>query len=183
MVNINNLSDEKLVSKIRTKNKELFSFIIKRYQDKLLRYALHLSQDENKAADIVQESFIKAFTNLNSFDTKRKFSSWIYRIVHNESMNILRGGYKQFSLDEDFEIDSGINLEDEIIQKELKEHISSCLIKIPIIYREPLSLYFIEEKSYEEISDILKLPVSTVGTRINRAKILMKKICQKNQKK
>jgi RNA polymerase sigma-70 factor, ECF subfamily len=183
MIDINSLSDEKLVSRICTKNRELFSFIIKRYQDKLLRYANYLSQDENKSADIVQESFIKAFINLNSFDTKRKFSSWIYRIVHNESMNALRGNYKQFSLDENFEIDSGINLEDEIIEKELKEYVLLCLIKIPIIYREPLSLYFLEEKTYEEISDILRLPVNTVGTRINRAKILMKKICQKNPKK
>jgi RNA polymerase sigma-70 factor, ECF subfamily len=183
MVNNNNLSDEKLVLKIRTKNKELFSFIIKRYQDKLLRYATYLSQDENKAADIVQEAFIKAYINLNSFNIKKKFSSWIYRITHNEAMNSLRGSHKQFSLNEDFDIDSGINLEDEIIQKELKEHISWCFTKIPIIYREPLSLYFLEEKTYEEISDILKLPVNTVGTRINRAKILMKKICQKKQTK
>lgn len=183
MTPIHDLSDEKLVLKIRTQNKELFSFIIKRYQDKLLRYALYLCQDENQAADIVQESFIKSYINLNSFDTKRKFSSWIYRIVHNEAMNALRGTHKQFSLDEDFEIDSGVNLENEMLQKELKEHISLCFTKMPIIYREPLSLYFLEEKSYEEISDILKLPVSTVGTRINRAKILMKKICQKNQKK
>ena len=52
---------------------------------------------------------------------------------------------------------------------------------MPVIYREPLSLYFLEEKPYEEISDILRIPVGTVGTRINRAKVLMKKICQKTK--
>jgi RNA polymerase sigma-70 factor (ECF subfamily) len=53
---------------------------------------------------------------------------------------------------------------------------------MPLIYREPLSLFFIEEKSYEEISDILRIPTGTVGTRINRAKLILKKICQKNLK-
>ncbi|MDD5681358.1 MAG: sigma factor-like helix-turn-helix DNA-binding protein, partial [Candidatus Omnitrophica bacterium] len=57
-----------------------------------------------------------------------------------------------------------------------------CLNKMSIIYKEPLSLYYLEEKSYEEISDILRIPIGTVGTRINRAKGLMKKICQKHIK-
>ena len=50
---------------------------------------------------------------------------------------------------------------------------------MPVIYKEPLSLFYLEEKSYEEISDILRIPMGTVGTRVNRGKILMKKLCQK----
>jgi len=51
---------------------------------------------------------------------------------------------------------------------------------MPIIYKEPLSLFYLEEKSYEEISDILRIPIGTVGTRVNRAKVIMKKLCQKH---
>jgi len=179
MKDIQKLSDEKIIRLIREKDKELYVHIIKRYQDKLMRYANYLVKDENNAADIVQESFIKTFINLNGFDTNKKFSSWIYRIVHNEAMNLVNKHTKEISLFKNATYDSGINIEDGFIKKELENRTHNCLYKMPVIYREPLSLYFLEEKSYEEISDILRIPIGTVGTRINRAKVLMKKICQK----
>jgi RNA polymerase sigma-70 factor, ECF subfamily len=183
MIKINKLSDEKVVKFVREKDKESYREIIKRYQNKLMRYALYLTQDEHKAADVVQETFIKAYKNLNNFNEKRKFSSWIYRIAHNEAMNFFKKKqFKKIILNEDLDFDSGIDLQDNLIKKELQENIHHCLKKISLLYREPLTLYFLEEKSYEEISDILRIPIGTVGTRINRAKILMKKICQKLKK-
>ncbi len=173
------LSDEKIVELTRKKDKELYVHIIKRYQDKLMRYANYLLGDEHKAADVVQESFIKTYINLNGFDTKKKFGSYIYRIVHNEAINLIHTQKKEISLFEGTDFDSKIDIEDEFIKKELKNNTHNCLNKMTVIYREPLSLYFLEEKSYEEISDILRIPIGTVGTRINRAKVIMKKICQK----
>ena len=178
MSNILKLSDELLIKHVREKNKEAFAEIIKRYQDKLLRYASYLVNDEDKAADIVQEAFIKSYINLNGYDIKRKFSSWIYRITHNEAMNYLNKHKKEFPLLENNGEDSGIDLEDDLVKKELQAHAHYCLKQIDIIYKEPLSLYFIEGKSYDEIAEILRIPIGTVGTRINRAKALMKKICK-----
>lgn len=179
MKDISKLTDEEIVELVCKKDKELYAVVIKRYQGKLLRYAGNLVGDDNNAADIVQESFIKAYINLNGFDVKKKFSSWIYRIVHNEAINLINKQKKQVSLYEDKGFDSGINIEDDFVKKELRTLTHDCLNQIPVIYKEPLSLYYIEEKSYEEISDILRIPVGTVGTRINRAKVLMQKICQK----
>jgi len=176
------LSDEEIVKLVSKKDQELFSHIIKRYQDKLMRYAVYLTGDEDKSADIVQETFIKTYINLNSFDPQKKFSSWIYRIAHNQAMSSFPRHQKQVTLPDDFEFDSGVNLEDDLIKQEFQAHTAKCLKKMPLIYREPLSLFFIEEKSYEEISDILRIPTGTVGTRINRAKLILKKICQKNLK-
>lgn len=147
-----------------------------------MRYASHLTGEENNAEDIVQEALIKAYTNLNGFDTKKKFSSWIYRIVHNEAMNLFNKHKRQVPLYEEVDFDSGINIEDDYIKKELTDHAGNCLNQMVPIYREPLALFYLEEKSYEEISDILRIPVGTVGTRINRAKIIMNKICQKLKK-
>lgn len=182
MKDISKLSDEKVVEIVRTKNKEVYAEIIKRYQTKLIRYATYITNDGSMGADAVQESFTKAYVNLNGFNIKKKFSSWIYRIVHNETMNIINKQKRQQPIDEMTDIDSEINLEDEFIKNELIHHAHKCLNKISIIYKEPLSLYYLEEKSYEEISDILRIPIGTVGTRINRAKGLMKKICQKHIK-
>lgn len=180
MRDISTLTDEEIVEIVRTKDKETYAEIIKRYQAKLLRYAGYIMGDEHKGADVVQEGFIKAYVNLNGFDTKRKFSSWIYRIVHNGAMNMFGKHKRQVPMDVNLEFDSGINVEDEFIKHELVSRAHHCLEQMSIIYKEPLSLFYLEEKSYEEISDILRIPIGTVATRINRAKGIMKTICQKN---
>ncbi|OGG11735.1 hypothetical protein A2Z00_01385 [Candidatus Gottesmanbacteria bacterium RBG_13_45_10] len=182
MSDISKLSDENVVEIVRTKDKEIYAEIIRRYQTKLMRYAGYIMGDEQKGADALQEAFIKAYSNLNGFDTKKKFGSWIYRIVHNEAMNMLGKNKKQVPMNDALEFDSGINVEDEFIKNELVNHAHHCLEQMSIIYREPLSLMYLEEKSYEEISDILRIPVGTVGTRINRARGIMKKLCQKQKK-
>jgi len=179
MKDLKKLTDEQIVKIVRTKDKEVYLEIVLRYQEKLLRYALYLVQDKAKAADAVQESFIKAFINLNSFNTKMKFSSWIYRIVHNQVMNVVSKYKKELPLFENVDLDSGKNPEIDLTKKEIRERVNKCIGQIPIKYSEPLSLFYLEEKSYGEISDILRLPIGTVGTRINRAKVFMKKICQK----
>ena len=90
MQDISRLKDQEIVDLIRTKDKELYSELVKRYEDKLMRYALSIVGNEQKAADVVQQSFIKAYVNLQSFNLKKKFSSWIYRIVHNEAINEIK---------------------------------------------------------------------------------------------
>lgn len=177
MKDIKELTDEQIVEIIRTKDKELYRELIIRYQEKLIRYATYLVQDKVKAEDAVQESFIKGFINLNGFDIKMKFSSWIYRIVHNQVINSINKNKKELPLFENVDFDSGQNLEIDLTIKETQERVHKCIAEIPILYSEPLSLFYLEEKSYEEISDILRLPINTVGTRINRAKFIMKKIC------
>jgi len=180
MSDYENLSDEEIVNKVRSKDQELYSIIVERYQNKLLRYAGNLIKDEEKAADVVQSSFIKAFINLNGFDTKKKFSSWIYRIVHNEAINIAKKYQKELPILNDFDFQSDEKIEDNFEQKETVAKVKKCLGAIPLLYSEPLALFYIDEKSYEDISDILRIPMGTVATRMSQAKILMKKICQKN---
>lgn len=182
MENTSIMSDNDLVEVVCSGNKELFAEIIKRYQNKLLRYAAYIVGDEDNGADIVQESFIKTYVNLNSFDKNKKFSSWIYRITHNEAINFLNKNKRQRPMNPEIEYDSGVNLEETYIKNEIISHAHNCLGEMPLLYKVPLSLYYLEEKTYEEISDILRIPVATVGTRISRAKVIMKKICQRNTK-
>jgi len=178
MEDLKTFTDEQVVVYVRTKDQESYLEIVLRYEDKLLRYARSLIGDEMQAADAVQNAFVKAFINLNSFDEKRKFSTWIYRIVHNEVMNAVIKYKKELPFLDDMDFESGENLEEIFIDKETKEKVQNCFTQLPLLYAEPLSLFFLEEKSYEEISDILRLPIGTVGTRIRRAKILMRRVCQ-----
>lgn len=166
---------------VRSEDQELYGILMKRYEARLLRYINNLVKDEHRSKDILQETFIKAFVNLNGFDPQKKFSSWIYRIAHNETLNCLKKNRKESPLPEDDDFQSDEDLERELSQKENRALVAECLAELPLIYSEPLSLYYIEEKSYEEISDILRLPAGTVATRISRAKAAMKKICQKKR--
>lgn len=174
------LSDEALVVVVRSGESEAYAELIARYQGKLLRYATYLVHDEEQSADIVQESFIKAYINLHSFNAKLKFSSWIYRIVHNEAMSVIQKGRRFFAMGEQIDFDSGVDIEAEFDREAIRRLATGCVLELPLLYKEPIALFYLDEKSYEEISDILRIPIGTVGTRINRGKSLLKKICQKN---
>ena len=187
MVNTRNLSDEELIELVKTKDQELYEKIVKRYQGKLLRYAETIVRSPDQAADVVQQAFIKAFINLHGFNSKKKFSSWIYRIVHNEAINLIKKHRKEYSLEgnewpEDIFIDKNeVTAQEKIEKTEIKETLNRALDQLSIKYRSALILFYIEDKSYEEISDILKIPTSTVGTRINRGKKLLAHIYQQQE--
>jgi len=184
MQNYKNLTDEELVEIIKLKNPQMYGNIVERYQNKLLRYAEYLVQDTILAEDIVQETFIKAFVNLNNFNTKRKFSSWIYRITHNETINKIKKT-NQISSVGIIEIADSFkseeNIERDYEKEEIKNKIRNNIKQLPLKYSEPLVLFYLEQKTYEETSDILRIPTGTVGTRINRGKNYLKKIIERNQ--
>jgi RNA polymerase sigma-70 factor (ECF subfamily) len=181
---IGKLSDEKLVVLVREKDQELYRILVRRYQEKLLRYAQWLIGDQDRAADVVQQAFIKAFVNLRSFDTKKKFSSWVYRIVHNEAINLVKKEKKKISLEKNDWVnqlvDDRLSVEENLSRKEVQKMVNQGLKSLPVAYREPLALFYLDEKSYEEISDILRMPIGTVGTRINRGRKMLRLILEAN---
>jgi len=145
------------------------------------RYATRFLFNLEDAEDLVQEVFIKAFTNIQSFDSKRKFSSWLYRIAHNTFINAIKkkGREPIPFFDPDTLSPHPVAKETadgKLISQEIKEEINNHLNKLKPKYREILVLYFLEELSYQEISDILHIPISTVGVRLTRAKTQIKKL-------
>lgn len=181
------LTDEELVEHTRIQNQESYRTLVERYEVKLMRYAVYLLKNEAEAADVVQEAFVKAFVNLNGFDVKKKFSSWIYRIVHNEAMNNIAKRKKQVSLEENEWVEQVVSedesLEETFDKKETERILAACLSELPVKYKEALALFYMEEKSYEEISDILRIPIGTVGTNINRGRKLAKAIFEIKRRK
>ncbi len=175
-------TDEEIVELIQSGQTDLFGVIVDRYEDKMKRYSRKFLLNQDDINDIVQDVFIKAYTNIQSVDIKRKFSSWLYRIAHNHLVNYLRkkrvilpllnlDTFFPHSIDQD-------SINDEIDREETKNLINKSLNKLNVKYREPLILYYFQELSYKEISDILKIPTSTVGIRIKRGKEKTKTILQ-----
>lgn len=177
------LSDEELVKRIRSDDQELYRIIIERYEQKLRRYAMTFVRESDVADDVLQNAFIKAFINLRGFNTKKKFSSWIYRIVHNEALNEIKKHKKELRLEDVFEYkdipSKEIDIGEHVDKDKAKEMLNVCLEKLPNTYREPLVLFYLEERSYSEISDIMRMPVGTVGTRIKRGLVILNNIFTK----
>jgi RNA polymerase sigma-70 factor (ECF subfamily) len=171
-------TDEEVVQETLA-NKDAFVLIIERYEAKLLRYLERLGVGVREdREDILQNAFIKAYKNLNGFDPTLAFSSWMYRIAHNEAMSFFRSKHArpQVILSEE---GSGLikELEDEgsdtaaLAELRLsRDELAKAFVSITPQYRDALTLRFFENRSYVEMSDILEVPVGTVSTLIHRAK-------------
>ncbi|MEI7695964.1 MAG: RNA polymerase sigma factor [Chlorobium sp.] len=159
-------------------NKQAFAAIVLRYEAPLLRYIIRLGcRDSFAAEDLLQEIFIKIYIHLNEYDPFLQFSSWIYRIAHNEIVSYFRKEKRRpsvLSKDELLTLFENISVDADQLTRESQEHspieIQGALDRLEPKYRDVIVLKFFEEKSYEEISDILLIPQGTVATLINRAK-------------
>lgn len=172
-----------------------YALLVERYEAKLMRYIRRITNVTTpEAEDLLQNVFLKAYQNLNDFDSKLKFSSWIYRIAHNEVISNWRkksARAEEVNIDEKdmeafftsaFSFDSaqGRAMSEELDSKFLSKKVHEVLSQLPLKYREVLILRFVEEKDYAEISDIIRKPGGTVATLISRAKKAFKQIAEKN---
>jgi len=171
---IEDKTDEEIV-RLSLENKENYLWLMKRYENKLLRYILRLTNyPKEDAEDILQEVFIKAYLNLNDFNRNLKFSSWIYRICHNEVISHWRKMKVRPQMteliDNNLKFSTNAPIYKELEIKLNKGKINEVLNQIPLKYREVLVLRYWDEKDYNEMADILRVPLGTVGTLLNRAK-------------
>ncbi|MFH1412957.1 MAG: sigma-70 family RNA polymerase sigma factor [bacterium] len=175
-------TDEELV-KIILEDQNYFACLIQHYQGRLLNYARKITNlPDTEIEDILQDVFIKIYKNLNNFNPDLKFSSWIYRITHNHIISNFRKINARpktvsIGIDDNFleNIASDMDTGKYVDIGYLRENINKILDKLDLKYKEVLVLKFLENKNYNEISDILKKPIGTVGTLINRAKAKFKK--------
>ena len=184
------LNDIEVVKK-SLENPDYFRAIIERYNKPLARYIKRRSHaTEHDVDDILQEVFIKIYRNLNDFDERLAFSSWVYRIAHNHIIDWYRKEKKYNTIDLDDEgsvlvltLAGDENADKYSNQHELKVEINSVLETLDANYKDVVILRFFEDKTYEEISDIMQIPVSLVGARLNRAKTMIKKKLLEKTKK
>jgi RNA polymerase sigma-70 factor, ECF subfamily len=190
MVDYKTKTDAELVA-LTLKDQEVFSHLVNKYEDRLFRYIRRFTGVSIECAeDILQEAFIKIYRNLNDFDPDLSFSSWVYRITHNEAINHLKKANNQItipletddkdSLDLINILESETNIPKELDKKELQKKVQKVVSMLSPDFRDVLILRYLEEKDYKEISDILKKPMGTVATLINRAKAQFKQIAEKN---
>lgn len=178
------ISDEELARKT-VDDPHQFNLLIERYANKIRNYSARLIGNWQESEDLTQDVFLKAFINIASFNPKLKFSSWIYRIAHNESVNYIKKKYRYKEVEFSDEIKKDLydkkTTLDKIIEKEESEIVTKSLLKLKSRDREILELYYFEEKSYLEIADILQLSLNSIGPTIKRAKLRLKKQIEDGQ--
>ncbi len=187
--NCQNLDDKELVN-LALHDSQYFYCLMKRYEHKLANYVhrfTYLSDDD--ISDIVQDSFISAYQHLNDCDCELKFSSWLYRIVHNQTINFLKKNKQNLKInfnenDDEFVdwLTDKTDIEKDTIKLHFNDYVKTILNKLKPDYKEVLMLKFFEDKDYIEISDILQKPMGTVATLLSRAKIQFKEIYEKEKK-
>lgn len=181
-------SDEEIV-RMTLRDPNQYGLLMERYEAKLKRYITRLGiRNPEDQLDVLQEIFIKAYRNLNGFDTSLSFSSWIYRIAHNESISFYRKknvrpeghlvgdsdeilGFLASSQEgEEVKFDKVINADE----------VNKALESLDEKYRQPIILRFFEHKEYDEISDILEIPIGSVGTLLHRGKKQLANVLNKD---
>ena len=178
------ITDETVAQRVQNGNVEAFALLVERYEKKITRYAKKFLSHPDDIKDIVQDVFVKVYVNIKSFDVKRRFSPWIYRIAHNEFVNALKKNKAAKLSFIDFDVlfphpVAKETADSDVDRNDLRRMLDGYLEEMPVKYREPLVLYYFEEMSYREIADVMRLPVPTVGIRLQRGKLLLKEIVGK----
>jgi RNA polymerase sigma-70 factor (ECF subfamily) len=157
-------------------DKDAMYNLYKNYSVAMLNVSYRILNNKEDAEDALQESFVKAFSRLNQFSFQSSFGAWIKRIVVNQSIDLLKKRRKLIFIDEeiieeiDFEIESEVNLQEQL------DALYKALHQLPDGYRTVLSLYLLEGYDHAEISEVLKIGVSTSISQLSRAKSKLKYI-------
>jgi len=170
------LCDDRQLVEAALRDRQAYASLVRRYETVLGRYVKRLlGRHGQSAEDVLQDIFIKAYVNLNDYDRSRPFSPWIYRIAHNEAISFLRkrNAERQVIAGDDAllildRVADGDDPDAAWQRSRTEGDVRKALSELDQRYRDVLVLRYLEEKSYDEIADILEMPPGTVATLINR---------------
>ncbi|GIP30541.1 ECF RNA polymerase sigma factor SigW [Paenibacillus sp. J23TS9] len=163
-----------------------FAEIVELYKDKIYHLAYRMLGNRHEAEDIVQETFLRVYKNLDRYDPNQKFSTWIYRIATNLCIDRLRKKKPTYSLDAEMNDQEGMDgysmipsdnrtPESETLLSETQEIIYQAIGSLPAKYKSVMILRYLQDLSLQEISDVLGMPVTTIKTRVHRGREFLRK--------
>jgi|TARA_B100001964_G_scaffold23386_1_gene23459 RNA polymerase sigma-70 factor (ECF subfamily) len=173
-------SDEELIASFQNGNEQAYNELVRRYRNRLMTFVFRFVGDMESSEDIVQDTMVKVFTHKHYYKEIAKFSTWIYTIAGNLAKTELRKRKRrkvtllsQMNTDDrKYEIPSTELQSEDIVQGEYTErYIQKAILQLPLHFRTVVILRDIQELSYEEISNIVNVPLGTVKSRINRARL------------
>jgi RNA polymerase sigma-70 factor, ECF subfamily len=169
------MTDEAIIGLVLNGNTHIFSELVDKYRDSVFGMAFRFAGSHSDAQDISQEVFIKIYKNLHRFNAKSKFSTWVYRLSYNACIDWTRSKKTMLNTidiaetDEDF-ADSRAGPEDSYIVKQRRVALREAIYALKEKYRNILILFYFQGLAYDEIGEILDIPVKTVETQLYRAR-------------
>ena len=182
-------TDEELIKRFQNGDRRAYNKLVLRYKDRLHHFIYRFLNDADRADDLVQDTLIKLYTHKDSYKEIALFSTWIYTIAGNFAKTELRKfkrrkTYSNSDLsfeDNEFIVkDDNGDPDSDLSDDSLRNDLSICINQLPLNFRTIIILRDIQELSYEEISKIVELPLGTVKSRINRARLKLYE-CLKNK--
>ena len=173
-------TDEELIATFQNGNEQAYIELVRRYRNRLMTFVFRFLGDMDLSEDIVQDTMVKVYTHKHYYKEIAKFSTWIYTIAGNFAKTELRKRKRRKvtllsqmnSDDRKYEIPSTELKSEDIVQGEYAERdIQKAILQLPLHFRTVVILRDIQELSYEEISKIVNVPLGTVKSRINRARL------------
>lgn len=183
------MPESDLIKRCKNKDRDAFNELVEEYQTRVINIAYSMLSDRDDALDAAQEVFVKVYKGIDGFREKSSFTTWLYRITSNVCADFLRKRQKNvrvvsISIDSDDESgegdmeipDASPTPDEHMMLSEQHRAIREALSIVKSEYREVITLFDIEGLSYKQISDILRIPEGTVKSRLNRARVALKKI-------
>lgn len=170
-------SDAEVVARVRAGDREVYRILVRRYQDPLFRHALNMTGNSDVAADLVQASLIKAYTQISRCREPDRFGAWLFRILVNGCKDHLKSRRRRdMSLDTDA-VPQPLARSDpdhDLERSEARRLLEGAIARLPEIQREAFLLKHVDGRSYEEIAELLNVSISALKMRVLRAREALK---------
>jgi RNA polymerase sigma-70 factor (ECF subfamily) len=179
------ISDEQLVELAKGGDRAAFEQLVSRFMNPILNHIRGMLRDRERALDLTQETFIRLYTHLGDYRSHARLSTWLYRIATNLAIDEIRRRRRSRVLPfrvrrEDGEEaepefpDNGPGPDAPLLRSEVQEKVRAAVAQLPEVYRASLVLRDLQGLSYEQVAEVLSVPIGTVKSRVNRARLLLK---------
>ncbi|MFL5703473.1 MAG: RNA polymerase sigma factor [Ktedonobacteraceae bacterium] len=173
--------DTQLVQASQQGNQDAFAFLVQRHQRRVFTMVLRMLQDDEEASEITQNAFLAAWQGLPAFRGEARFATWLYRIAYNCALKQLERRKRERALQAAMEAEQILEevnkekqAEDMLELRDRQTIVREQMEKLPAKYRSVLILRHFQERTYEEMADILTMPIGTIKTHLFRARHLLK---------
>lgn len=179
-----NLTDLEIIASVNRGNQADFAIIIDRYKNKAFSLIKRILKNNMDAEEVLQDCFLKAFNALGSFKQESKFSTWFYRIVYNTTISKVSAKKRKIeneisSLEDHFKLESAYDFR-VAENSDLSSFVNTMIEKLPANYSMVLNLFYLNELSCEEISEVMNISVSNVKVMLHRSRNAFRDLIVKN---
>ena len=177
-------NDQRIVDEIRRGDIRSFAVLVELHKNRALTLGMRLVGDREEAEELVQDAFLRAYQNLGQFRGDAKFSTWFYRVLYNLCMTKVarrRGTMSSFNDEKENELDrvhtgtDELSVHEKLEEEETRQIVALEIGLLPEKFRIPVTLFYVQELTYEEIATVMNAPLGTVKTNLFRGRNLLRK--------